>query len=87
MKDPWCSFQRLQLLLHSRPLRKQRFDNPEPAQYGTLRHARAGVRANQPNALALSSCLIQIPITHAFHAGANRDGHIGRGELADRTNN
>ena len=34
----------------------------------------------------LSSCLIQIPITHAFHAVANRDGHIGRGDLADRTN-
>ena len=31
----------------------------------------------------LSSCLIQIPITHAFHAVANRDGHIGRGDLAD----
>ena len=35
--------------------------------------------------MALSSCLIQIPITHAFHAVANRDGHIGRGDLADRT--
>ena len=37
-------------------------------------------------AQTLSSCLIQIPITHAFHAVANRDGHIGRGDLADRTN-
>ena len=36
--------------------------------------------------VTLSSCLIQIPITHAFHAIANRDGHIGRGDLADRTN-
>jgi len=37
-------------------------------------------------AKSLSSCLIQIPITHAFHAVANRDDHIGRGDLADRTN-
>ena len=36
-------------------------------------------------AATLSSCLIQIPITHAFHAVANRDDHIGRGDLADRT--
>ena len=36
--------------------------------------------------VSLSSCLTQIPITHAFHAVANRDGHIGRGDLADRTN-
>ena len=38
------------------------------------------------NGKTLSSCLTQIPITHAFHAVANRDNHIGGGDLADRTN-
>ena len=33
-----------------------------------------------------SGYLFQIPIAHAPHAAASRDGHIGQGNLADRAN-
>ena len=44
------------------------------------------IHSGGPAAVGLSSYLMRMPIMHAFRPVANRDGHIGRGDLAERTN-